>query len=96
MTRYNFNLRTRAGQRVENISILAATRDDAEGRLRQMYRQCEILGCRQATVPHRVDALDVEALIGLISGSEPPPLRPRPGPHQAPPSSGTSSSASAV
>lgn len=72
MTRFGFNLKTRSGQRVENISIMAATQADAERRLRQMYLQCEILGCRQAAVPRRLDTLDVEAVIGLISRREPP------------------------
>ena len=96
MTRYSFNLRTRAGQRVENISILAPTRSDAERRLLQMYQQCEILGCHPTTVPRRGDTLDVEALIELISGSEPPSQRRRPASHHTPPSTGSSSSASAV
>jgi hypothetical protein len=71
MTRYGFNLRTRSGQRVDNISILAATQEEAERRLRQMYWHCEILGCRQATAPTRLEGLDVEAVIGLISRSAP-------------------------
>ena len=96
MTRYSFNLRTRAGQRVENISILAPTRSDAERRLRQMYQHCEMVGGHQTTVPRRGDTLDVEALIELISGSEPPSQRPRPASHHAPPSTGSSSSSSAV
>jgi hypothetical protein len=75
MTRYGFSLRTRSGQRVENISILAATQEEAERRLRQMYWQCEILGCRQATTAPRLEALDVEAVIGLISRSAPLPER---------------------
>jgi hypothetical protein len=73
MTRYGFNLRTRSGQRVENISILAATQEEAERRLRQMYWHCEILGCRQAAAPARLEGLDVEAVIGLISRSAPLP-----------------------
>jgi hypothetical protein len=73
MTRYGFNLRTRSGQRVENISILAATREEAERRLRQMYWHCEILGCRQAAAPTRLEALDVGAVIDLISRSAPLP-----------------------
>jgi hypothetical protein len=75
MTRYGFNLRTRSGQRVENISILAATREEAERRLRQMYWHCEILDCRQAMAAPRLELLDVEAVIGLISRSAPLPER---------------------
>ena len=72
MIRYGFNIKTRTGQRVENISIMAGTQRDAERRLRQMYHHCEILECHSQTVPRRVDTLDVEAVIGLISNSENP------------------------
>ena len=33
MTRYGFNIRTRSGQRVDNICIMAASQADAERRL---------------------------------------------------------------
>jgi len=67
--RYGFNIRTKHGQRVENIQIMAATQDDAERRLRQMYHYCEIVECREQSVPHRLDALDMEGVIGMISAS---------------------------
>lgn len=67
MIRYGFNIKTRSGQRVDNIQIMAATQYDAERRLRQMYQQCEIVECREQSVPRRVDTLDVEGVIGLIS-----------------------------
>ncbi len=73
MIRFGFNIKTRTGQRVENISIMAGSQRDAERRLRQMYHQCEILECNTQTVPRRVDTLDVEGVIGLISSSEPVP-----------------------
>ena len=57
------------GQRVENIMIMAATQNDAERRLRQMYHHCEIVDCREQAVPRRVDTLDLESLIGLISAA---------------------------
>ena len=50
MVRYGFNIRTRTGQRVDNILILAASLNDAERRLRQMYIQCEILERREQKV----------------------------------------------
>lgn len=78
MIRYGFQIRTKMGQRVDNISIIAATQPDAERRLRQMYLNCEILECREQAVPRRVDTLDVEGVIGLISGAAPLPLRPAP------------------
>lgn len=69
MIRYGFQIRTRTGQPVDNISIVAATQEDAERRLRQMYHHCEIVDCREQAVPRRLDTLDVEGVIGLISGA---------------------------
>jgi len=69
MVRYGFNIRTRSGQRVDNIHIMAASQLDAERRLRQMYLQCEIIECREQSVPRRVDTLDIEGVIGLISAA---------------------------
>ncbi|MEJ7670932.1 MAG: hypothetical protein WKH97_19875 [Casimicrobiaceae bacterium] len=71
MIRYGFNIRTRMGQRVENIMIMAATQSDAERRLRQMYHHCDIVDCREQAVPRRVDTLDLESLINLISAAAP-------------------------
>ena len=56
MVRYGFNIRTRTGQRVDNILILAASPSDAERRLRQMYMQCEILERREQDVHARGDS----------------------------------------
>ena len=69
MIRFGFQIRTRSGQRIDNISIVAATQTDAERRLRQMYHYCEILECREQAVPRRIDTLDVEGVISLISGA---------------------------
>ncbi|HEY1460878.1 MAG TPA: hypothetical protein VGH59_12570 [Casimicrobiaceae bacterium] len=66
MTRYGFNIRTRSGQRVDNICIMAPSRDEAERRLRQMYHHCEIIACNTEVV-RRSDPLDLEAVIGMIS-----------------------------
>ncbi|MEO8755484.1 MAG: hypothetical protein ABI624_22710 [Casimicrobiaceae bacterium] len=67
MIRYGFNIKTKHGQRVENILIMAATMTDAERRLRQMYHNCEIVECQEQSVPRRLDTLDIEGVIGLIS-----------------------------
>ena len=70
MVRYGFNIRTRSGQRVDNISIMAATQADAERRLRQMYDRCQIVECLTQNVARRVDGLDLAAVIELISAGE--------------------------
>lgn len=67
MIRYGFNIRTRHGQRVDNILIMAATQPDAERRLRQMYHQCVVVECQEQSVPRRLEPLDVDSIIGMIS-----------------------------
>lgn len=66
MVRFGFNIRTRSGQRVDNIFIMASNREDAERRLRQMYRDCQIVACHTEPV-RRSDSLDLEGVIGMIS-----------------------------
>ncbi len=75
MTRYGFTIRTRHGQRVDNIHIMAGTQVDAERRLRQMYHHCEILACRGEAVARRNDTLDVESVIGMISAADRSPQK---------------------
>jgi hypothetical protein len=70
MVRYGFNIRTRSGQRVDNISILAATQADAERRLRQMYDRCQIVECLTQNVARRLDGLDLAAVIEMIGAGE--------------------------
>jgi hypothetical protein len=69
MIRFGFQIRTKTGQRIDNISIVAATQDDAERRLRQMYHHCQIIDCREQAVPRRLETLDVEDVISLISSA---------------------------
>ena len=66
MIRFGFNIRTRTGQRVDNISIMAGSLADAERRLRQMYVQCEIVDYREQAVPRRLEALDMRRMMGLM------------------------------
>lgn len=56
MVRFGFSIRTKTGQRVDNILILASSLTDAERRLRQMYIQCEILERREQKVQERGDS----------------------------------------
>ena len=63
MVRYGFNIRTKAGQRVDNILILAASLFDAERRLRQMYLQCEIVERSEQNVGARGDTTTRRATV---------------------------------
>jgi hypothetical protein len=75
MVRFGFNIKTRTGQRVSNIFIMAGAQSDAERRLRQMYRDCEILTCKMLAVPRRRGALDVEDVITIINAGEPSTMK---------------------
>lgn len=69
MIRFGFSIRTKSGQRVENIQIIAATQSDAERRLRQMYQQCEIVERREQSVARRIDVHDETATIDRIGAT---------------------------
>ena len=62
MIRYGFTIRTRMGQRIEHVSIIAGSQLDAERRLRQMYIQCEILECRERSIPRRFEAANAHMI----------------------------------
>ena len=77
MIRFGFNIKTRTGQRVENISIMAGSQRDAERRLAPDVPPLRNPRVQRADrAAHGVDTLDVEGVIGLISGSERSPQRP--------------------
>lgn len=69
MVRYGFNIRTRSGQRVDNISIIARDQLEAERRLRQMYQQCEIVDCNPRPVSAHTDPIDIGGLAGLAAAA---------------------------
>lgn len=71
MIRYGFTIRTRAGQRIENVSIIAGSPVDAERRLRQMYVQCAILECRERSIPRRFEATSIGSMMDLMSINPP-------------------------
>jgi hypothetical protein len=68
MVKFEFALKTREGQKVNNIVIMGKDMPDAERKLRQMYRHCDILRChvRQHGGKQRHTAL-VEDLLPLLS-----------------------------
>lgn len=57
LTKYAFRIRTRVGLVVDNLMIHGQDEEDAQRKLRQIYRDCEILG----SVCHRVNARTVPA-----------------------------------
>ena len=71
MIRYGFTIRTRMGQRIDNVSIVAGSQLDAERRLRQMYVHCEVLECRERSIPRRLEAANFASMADLIGISPP-------------------------
>jgi hypothetical protein len=69
MTRFGFNIRTKAGQRVDNIQILAATLADAERRLRRCTSTAKSSSAASSRSSQRNDTLDLENVIGMISAA---------------------------
>ena len=45
MLKFEFSIQTREGQKLGRIAIMGRDQSDAERKLYQMYRQCEILRC---------------------------------------------------
>ena len=69
MEKYDFSILTRDGQRVDSVVIAARDQVDAERRLRQMYRYCEITSCNSKHLEdgRSRSALSLEDIITLIS-----------------------------
>ncbi len=70
MNKYGFRIRTRTGMTVDNLNVLARDRDEAEHKLRQVYRHCEILECNEADPSLKGNGLDLEDMISLINKQE--------------------------
>lgn len=69
VTKFCFRIRTRSGGVVvDNLFINGHDEEDATRRLRQMYRDCEILACqRQAGAP-RTGTTSFEDVVDLLTG----------------------------
>ena len=68
MLKYGFTIRSREGQKINGITIMGRDQAEAERKLRQMYRQSEILQCdlQHEEERHRA-TISVESLPSLIS-----------------------------
>ncbi len=69
MQKFDFSIRTRDGQRIVSVVISGRDQQDAERKLNQMYRYCEVLTCEiRKQDDHRPQqAISVEDIITLIS-----------------------------
>lgn len=72
MLKYDFSVKTRDGQKVDSIVIAGRDREDAERKLRQMYRHCEVIRCNIKTPgeksrPANAQLNSVEDILSIIS-----------------------------
>ncbi len=69
MQKFDFSILTRDGQKVESVVIAGRDQAEAERKLRQMYRYCEVVSCnaRQADDGRNQQVMSVEDILSLIS-----------------------------
>ncbi len=69
MEKFDFSILTRDGQKVDSIVIAGRDQDEAERKLRQMYRYCEIVSCNEkgSGDGKSQQVMSVEDILSLIS-----------------------------
>jgi len=69
MEKFDFSILTRDGQKVDSIVIAGRDEAEAERKLRQMYRYCEIVSCnaKSAGDGKNQQVMSVEDILSLIS-----------------------------
>ena len=69
MQKFDFSILTRDGQTVESVVIAGRDEAEAERKLRQMYRYCEIVSCnaRDRTEGAGQQVMSLEDILSLIS-----------------------------
>jgi hypothetical protein len=67
MNKYSFRIRTRSGGLVDNLQVQARDLAEAEGKISQIYRNCEILECQEITPTLKKEGLDLDDVLALIN-----------------------------
>lgn len=68
MLKFQFSLKTRDGQKVECVLIQGKDLADAERKLLQMYRNCEVTRCETINSDKAVGpSADIEEVLSLIT-----------------------------
>ena len=68
MLKFDFSVRTRDGQKIESIQIQGRDLPDAERKLFQMYRYCEVISCGTINADHKLSqSSDIEEVLSLIA-----------------------------
>jgi hypothetical protein len=68
--KYVFRIRARSGMVVENLTVQARDRLEAEKKLEQIYRNCEFLDCREVAAPPVTEGVDFESVLSMINKQE--------------------------
>lgn len=68
MLKFDFSVKTRDGQKIESILIQGKDLSDAERKLLQMYRYCEVISCRTINADNKLSqSSDIEEVLSLIA-----------------------------
>lgn len=68
MLKFDFAIRTRDGHKIDSLLIGGIDQQDAERKLNQMYRYCEILRCElKDNNINQAESNSVEDILSLIS-----------------------------
>jgi hypothetical protein len=67
MFKYTFKIRARTGMLVENLTVHGRDRLEAEKKLEQVYRNCEIIECREVAAPMASDGVDFDSVLSMIT-----------------------------
>jgi len=69
MQKFNFSIQTRDGQKIVSVVIAGRDQEEAERKLRQMYRHCEIVSCNANQMEDHMNqqVVSVEDIITMIS-----------------------------
>lgn len=68
MLKFDFSVRTRDGQKVDSIQIQGKDLEDAERKLRQMYRDCEVTSYKIIGIEKKFSqSADIEDVLTLIA-----------------------------
>ena len=68
MLKFDFSVKTRDGQKVDSIQIQGKDLEDAERKLRQMYRDCEVTQYKTIELDKKFSqSADIEDVLTLIA-----------------------------
>jgi hypothetical protein len=67
-TKFGFRIRTRDGSMVDNLSIIGLDEAEAIRKLRQMYRDCEILESGAVQGELKTASMSFEDIAKIITG----------------------------